>query len=48
MENVASFKDQGLLYISFNQDQSCIVAGTERGFKIFDVHPFKLKFERSN
>lgn len=41
-------KDEGLLYMSFNQDQSCLVVGTERGFKIYDTNPFKLRHERSN
>ena len=45
--SVSSFKDDGLLYISFNQDFSCFVAGTERGFKIYNSYPFALKHERS-
>lgn len=40
-------KEEGLLYMSFNQDQSSLVVGTERGFKIYDTNPFKLRHERS-
>lgn len=46
--NISSFRDEGLLYVSFNQDFSCFVVGTERGFKIYNTLPFGLKFERSN
>lgn len=45
--NVSSFRDEGLLYFSFNQDFTCLVAGTERGFKIYNTNPFGLKYERS-
>ena len=44
--NISTFNDSSLLYISFNQDYSCIIAGTERGFKIFNTNPFLFKFER--
>lgn len=47
MQDSSSKKEEGLLYMTFNQDQSKIVVGTERGFKIFDTIPFKLKYERS-
>ena len=39
-------KDDGLLYLSFNQDQSCLVVGTETGFRIYDTIPFKLRYQR--
>ena len=45
--NVSSFRDEGLLYFSLNQDFTCLVAGTERGFKIYNTNPFGLKYERS-
>lgn len=35
-----------ILCISFNQDYSCMAAGTERGFIIFNTNPFKKKFFR--
>lgn len=41
-----SYQDKTILYVSFNQDFSCFVAGTERGFKIYNTFPFNLKFER--
>jgi len=41
-----SAKDEGILYISFNQDQTCLVVGTENGFKLFDIIPFKLRYQR--
>jgi WD40 repeat protein len=44
--NIFIYNDSSLLYISFNQDYSCIIAGTERGFKIFNTNPFLFKFER--
>ena len=38
-------KDE-ILYIGFNQDQGCFACGTQRGFKIFNTHPFKDTFKR--
>ncbi len=40
-------QDDGLLYISLNQDQSCLVLGTENGFKVYDTIPIKLRYQRS-
>ena len=40
-------QDDGLLYISLNQDQSCLVIGTENGFKVYDTIPIKLRYQRS-
>ena len=39
-------KDDGLLYLSFNQDQTCLVVGTETGFRVYDTNPFKLRYQR--
>jgi WD repeat-containing protein 45 len=36
-----------ILYLNPNQDQSMIVVGTETGFRVFQVDPFKKTFERS-
>jgi hypothetical protein len=47
MENNSLNKDEGILYISFNHDNSCFVIGTEIGFKIFNSFPLGLKKERS-
>ena len=46
MDNNAS-KEEGLLYMSLNQDQTCLVVGTESGFKVYDTIPFKLRYQRS-
>lgn len=46
MDNTSTNKDQGLLYMSLNQDQTLLIVGTERGFKLYDTIPFKLKYER--
>lgn len=35
-----------ILYISFNQDQSCFVCGTETGFRVYHTDPFRLTFRR--
>ena len=47
MENNLLNKDEEILYISFNHDNSCFVIGTEIGFKIFNSFPLELKKERS-
>ena len=35
-----------LLWVDVNQDQSCFVIGTETGFRVYTVDPFKLTFQR--
>ena len=37
-------KDDGLLYFSINQDQTCLVVGTEKGFRLYDLIPLKLRY----
>ena len=39
-------KNSSILNISFNQDNSCFSIGTEMGFKIYQIFPFKSPIER--
>lgn len=39
-------KDDGLLYMTFSDDNQSLIVGTESGFKVFSTMPLKLKFER--
>jgi hypothetical protein len=45
MQNSQS-QNERLLYMSLNQDQTCIVVGTENGFKVYDTIPIKLRYQR--
>jgi autophagy-related protein 18 len=36
------------LYLSFNQDNSCISIGTQDGYMIYNVSPFSKIYKRSN
>ena len=36
-----------ILYINYNQDYSCFCVGTEDGYIICNVEPFKRIFHRS-
>ncbi|CAJ1438646.1 unnamed protein product, partial [Effrenium voratum] len=35
-----------ILYVSFNQDYTCFVCGTESGFRVYSTDPFHLTFRR--
>mmetsp|Transcript_82406 Transcript_82406/g.229587 ORF Transcript_82406/g.229587 Transcript_82406/m.229587 type:complete len:439 (-) Transcript_82406:170-1486(-) len=35
-----------ILYVSFNQDSTCFVCGTETGFRVYSVDPFRLTHRR--
>ena len=37
-----------ILYLNFNYDYSCICIGTENGYIIYNVSPFKEIYKRSN
>lgn len=40
-------KKNEILYLNFNQDYSCISIGTENGYIIYNVSPFKEIYKRS-
>jgi autophagy-related protein 18 len=46
--NDSSKNNKNILYLNFNQDCSCISIGTEKGFVIYNVTPFKEIYKRSN
>jgi hypothetical protein len=46
--NNISINAEEILCLSFNQDCTCMAAGTEKGFIIFNTNPFKKKFYRGN
>ena len=35
-----------ILYLSFNQDYSCISCGTTDGFVIYNIDPFKIRYQQ--
>jgi len=35
-----------LLYYTYNHNSSCFGVGTEKGFIIYDIDPFKIRFKR--
>ena len=43
-----SKNEENMLYVNFNQDNSCFAIGTEKGFGIFNTYPFLKTVERSN
>jgi hypothetical protein len=39
--------EDGMLYVTFNQDNSSFAVGTEKGFRIYNSYPYKDYYERS-
>jgi WD40 repeat protein len=37
-------EEEQILYLSFNQDLSCVSCGTNKGFVIYDVNPVRKRF----
>lgn len=42
----SSSEDNQILYLSFNQDLSCISCGTSKGFIIYDTNPVTVRFQQ--
>lgn len=42
-----SKNEENMLYVNFNQDNSCFAIGTEKGFHIYNSYPYKEIFNRS-
>lgn len=43
---LARHQSNELLYVGFNQTYECISVGTDSGFRIYNVEPFKETFQR--
>ena len=39
-------EEDQILYLSFNQDLSCVSCGTNRGFVIYDTNPVTVRFQQ--
>jgi autophagy-related protein 18 len=48
MESQKNKDQMNILYLNFNHDYSCICIGTEKGYLIYNVSPFKEIYKRSN
>lgn len=46
MEPLKEEEDQ-MIFANFNQDNSCFSIGTEKGYIIYNVYPYKEIFKRS-
>lgn len=45
-ERLSRFTEE-IIYVNFNQDCSCLCIGTEDGYLIYNISPFKEIFKRS-
>ena len=48
MQSEIKDNSKNILYLNFNHDYSCICIGTEKGYSIYNVSPFKEIYKRSN
>ena len=48
MQSIIKTFTNKILYLNYNQDFSCISVGTQLGYIIYNVSPFKKIYERSN
>ena len=46
MNTINGVKENSMLYVSFNQDNSFFSVGTERGFLIYQTYPYAEPYER--
>jgi WD40 repeat protein len=46
MNSINEKKNENMLYVSFNQDGSFFVVGTDRGFRIYNTYPFEKIYQK--
>lgn len=47
MSNTRKLTKPKILYLSYNQDFSCINCGTTEGFVIYNINPFKIRYQQN-
>lgn len=45
--NSKALKNPKILYLSFNQEYNCISCGTTQGFVIYNIDPFKIRYQQN-